>query len=370
MTEHNTSDKPFVDDEITLKELIMKINEFIHELKKNWKIILLISAIFLSFMIFKSIQADSKYKATLTFMINQTEGGAMAGLGGLLGQFGIGEKNELNKNKIMILNKSRKIVEKAIFEKVTINGKEDFLANHIIINLDTLGKWTNVPFYLKPFAKENPLKAYRFTDGDTGKFTELDNSALKAVYNIIAGNPDHGGSGIMTNGFDKESGIMHISTVTNNPELSIAITNKVFDNLSMFYIEKTIEKQKNTYDVIKAKTDSIFALLQGKEAGAATIEDRNVGAWGSTTKLPVRRHTRDIQKLTLMYSESLKNLEIADFAVKNQMPFVQPIDRPIMPIKGEKTSLLKSVIIGLVLGFFIGAIFIFVRKIIIEAMTA
>lgn len=356
------------DDEITLKELILKIKEYVVEVWYNWKIVLIFCLIFLTFFLYKYSKSDYEYNARLTFMINQTEGSALSGLGGILGQFGIGEKNEFNKNKIMMLNKSRRIIENAIFEKVTINGKSDFLANHIIINQDTMGKWASIPFYMKLFTKPNPLKGFRFKHGEITKFSELENSAMKSIYQLISGKDDGSGSGIMSNGFDKESGIMHINTNTNNPELSIAITNKIFDNLSKFYIEKTIEKQKNTYNIIKAKTDSIFYLLQGKETGAAVSEDRNVASWGSTTKLPVRRFTRDIQKLTIMYGESLKNLEIADFALKNQMPFVQPIDRPILPLVPEKTSLLKSLIMGLFLGGFLGAVFIIARKIYREAM--
>ena len=369
MTEFNAKPEAFDDDEITLKEIILKIKDYFLEIVNHWKLVVLISLLFLSYMAYKSLKSEYSYQAKLTFMINQTEGSSMGGLGGILGQFGIGEKGEANKSKIMILNKSRRIVEKAIFEKVSINDQEDFLANHIIINLDTSGRWTSVPFYMKPFAKENPLKGFRFKHGDHVKFDEIENAALKSVYNIVAGNLDLGSSGIMTNGFDKESGIMHISTSTNNPELSIAITNNIFDNLSKFYIEKTIEKQKATYDVLKTKTDSIFALLQGKEAGAASIEDRNVAAWGSTTKLPERRYTRDIQKLSIIYGETLKNLEIADFAVKNQTPFVQPIDRPILPIMGEKPSLVKSVLVGLFLGFFLSSLFIIGRKIVREALS-
>lgn len=366
----DTEFRPVVDndDEITLKELILKIKEFVVEVWYNWKIVLIFCVIFLSFFLYKYSKSDYAYNARLTFMINQTEGSSLSGLGGILGQFGIGEKNEFNKNKIMMLNKSRRIIENAIFEKVTINGKSDFLANHIIINQDTMGKWASIPFYMKLFAKPNPLKGFRFKHGEITKFSELENSAMKSIYQLISGKDDGSGSGIMSNGFDKESGIMHINTNTNNPELSIAITNKIFDNLSKFYIEKTIEKQKNTYNIIKAKTDSIFYLLQGKETGAAVSEDRNVASWGSTTKLPVRRFTRDIQKLTIMYGESLKNLEIADFALKNQMPFVQPIDRPILPLVPEKTSLLKSLIMGLFLGGFLGAVFIIARKIYREAM--
>ena len=70
-----------------------------------------------------------------------------------------------------------------------------------------------------------------------------------------------------------------------------------------------------------------------------------------------------------MYGEIIKNLEISDFTLRNKTPFVQPIDRPILPLDAEKTSLFKSMFIGGFLGLFLSILFITIRKILREVMS-
>ncbi|HHH52373.1 MAG TPA: hypothetical protein ENK91_01835 [Bacteroidetes bacterium] len=301
-------------------------------------------------------------------MINRNEVGSIGSIGAILGRFGFGSKTDNNKDKIVQLNKSRRIIENAIFRKVKINDSEDFIANHIINNLDSLGKWAKMPWYLKPFKKDNVLKDFRFSSGNFSEFNDTSNMALKTVYAIVVGD-DQGGKGTMSNGYDEDSGILYVSNSTHNPDLSVALTNSIFDNLSQFYIEKTIEKQKATYEIVKSKTDSILNLLKKKEIELAAFEDRAHGLFSSKSKLTELRLKRDVQKLSLMYGESIKNLEIADFAVKNKTPYIQAIDRPILPLRAEKPSTIKSFILGGILGLFLVLVFLFFKKIYRDAMS-
>lgn len=357
------------DDEITLKELILKIKTFYSEVFKNKFIILLISIPFILYFGYKSLKTKTTYTAKLTYMINQNEGGFSA-LGGLLSQFGIGgEQNPVNKTRIIELGKSEKIINKSLLTIVTIKGKKDYLANHIINNLDTLGLWQHVPFYKKWLSnKENKLVNFRFKNVNPDSLDELSATAIKSLYGYLAGGVGSKG-GINTNGFDKESGILYTQTITSDPELSVILTNTIFDNLSEFYIDKTVEKQRFTYNVIKAKTDSLLYLLQGKESGYSSFQDKNIGSWNQTSALPSKRYSRDIQKLTLMYAESLKNLELADFALKNVLPFIQPIDRPFLPLQANSNSFVMSLIKGFFLGIFIGVAFVVARKLYFDAMN-
>ena len=318
---------------------------------------------------YKYANSDYSYRAVLTFMINQNETSGPLGLSSILGQFGMGGRGEFNRNRIIGLSTSRRIFEKAIFEKAIIKGEQDFIANHIINYLDKQDMWIPVPFFRKSSDKDKMMTEFRFARANISQFDSLDNAVLMELYGIVVGNPSKGTKGIMSNGFNKESGILHISVTTNNPELSVAMANSIFDNLSQFYVDKTIEQQITTYNVVKAKSDSLFYLLQSAETGAAAFDDQSDGTWGSSSRLPGRRLNREVQKLSILYGESLKNLEIADFALKNQTPFVQPIDRPILPIEGVKTSLLKSIIIGIALGFLLSIILITGKKIYRDAMT-
>lgn len=356
-------------DEITLKELIFKLNEYYFEIKNNWKIVLILVFIFLFYMGYKSFVSKPKYTANLTFMLNTNEGGGISGIGGLLGQFGIGNKGEYSKEKIMSLNKSRRIIEEAIFERVTINNNTDFIANHLINNLDSLNKWANIKWYLKPFSKTHSLKDFRFKTDSIGDFDKVSKKGLVTIYSYIAGNPKLGVNGIMSNGFDVESGIMHISISTYNPYLSIALTNNIFDKLSEFYVDKTIEKQKVTYDILKSKSDSLLYLLKKNELDLAIFEDKNQLTYNRKSKLRGDELRRNVQKLSIMYGEVIKNLEIADFSLSNKTPFVQAIDRPKMPINGEKSSVVKSGIIAIFLGLLFSSIFIITRKIYRDAMS-
>ena len=356
-------------DEITLKELIFKVNEYYFEIKNNWKLVLALVFIFLFYMGYKSFVSKPKYTASLTFMLNTNEGGGLSGIGGLLGQFGIGNKGEYSKEKIMSLNKSRRIIEEAIFEKATINNNTDYLANHLINNLDSINKWANIKWYLKPFSKPHSLKEFRFKTDSIEGFDNDSKKGLVTIYSHIAGNPKLGVNGIMSNGFDLESGIMHISIGTNNPHLSIDLTNSIFDKLSEFYVDKTIEKQKVTYDILKGKADSLLYLLEKNEIDLAIFEDRNQLTYNRKSKLRGDVLRRNVQKLSIMYGEVIKNLEIADFSLRNKTPFVQAIDRPKMPINGEKSSIIRSSIISIFLGLFFSSIFIITRKIFRDAMS-
>jgi len=359
-----------IEDEVTLKQLILKVQEFYHEILSN-KITILLFIIPLVFIFgYKSYISKPSYNAELTFMLNTNGGSGVGGLGSLLGQFGLGGKGEASKEKIMSLNKSRFIISNAIFEKVTINDENKLLANHIINHLDSLGKWVSTPPWYKKFlSKPDDLTGFRFSEITLDSLDELSKKALKRLYFIIVGNTKSGSRGMMSNGFDDDSGIMHISATTNDPKLSIAMCNIIYDKLSEFYIEKAIEKQKVTYDVLREKNDSILNLLVKRETELAYIEDRQHGIWRNKDNLKKKLIGNDVRKLSIMYGEITKNLEIADFSLRNKTPFVQPIDRPILPISGQKSGLIKSLIMGGILGFILGAFFVMIRKIFRDTMS-
>lgn len=366
MTENNNHISH--DDEITLKELILKIKEFAQEVLRYWFWIILVAGVLGLYMGYKAFSTDAQYKAQLTFMVNDDEGGgSMAGLGGLLGSFGFGGggggKNNLD--KILELSKTRKISQKALFQQVEIGDKKDFLANHIINYKDTIGEWGVKPFY-NFWSPESKLKNFRFTGDSIQAFSKLENSALKGVHGLLVGGDT--APGFITSGYSEESGIMYLSANTKNTDLSIVLCNTLYKQLSEYYVTKTIEKQKFTYDIVKSKYDSIQVALKSAQYTLAKFEDRNQNMYGRVDNLEELRLNQEVQKLGIMYGEAAKNIEIADFSLKNKTPFVQEIDFPIAPLSGYKPSLFRSLIIGGFLGAFLSIGFIVVRKIYRDTM--
>jgi uncharacterized protein involved in exopolysaccharide biosynthesis len=59
----------------------------------------------------------------------------------------------------------------------------------------------------------------------------------------------------------------------------------------------------------------------------------------------------DIQILTTMYGELIKNLELSKFTLMREEPLIQIIDKPILPLEKKKAGKLKWIVIG---GFICG----------------
>lgn len=355
------------DDEITLKELILKIGEFWRELWKYWWLIGAITIPFVLYMGYKAYTAEVTYPAKLTFMVNKDEGGGLSAISGILGTFGLGgggNKGGYNLDKMLQLLKSRRITEEAMMTEVEIDGRTDLLGNHVITNLDTLGKWAREP----SFRNKEPDKLEGFLFKNNEQDPELHNSAIKRLQGKLIGSSEN--PGILSSGYNEDSGILHISFPAEHEGLAIALTKVYFERLSQFYSDKTIESQKRTFDLVKAKTDSIYFALQSKDNQLAKLVETTRSVFSPQEKIKEQQLQREIQKLSVMYAESAKNQEVADFSLKSSTPAIQLIDEPVSPLKPEGESLLKALIIGGFLGVFVGALIVIGRKIYKDTMAS
>lgn len=355
------------DDEITLKELILKIKEFWRELWKYWWLIGAITIPFVLYMAYKAVNSDVTYPAQLTFMVNKDDGGSMSAFSGILGSFGLGggSKGGYNLDKMIRLLKSRKITEDVIFSQAEVAGNLKLIANHIITNQDTLGKWFRKPSLLN--RKEDPLKGFEFAQDSIYKRDPLENAALKRIKGRILGSEEN--TGFLTSGYDEESGILNLTVETEHQGLSILLAKTYYEKLSDYYTFQAVEQQQNTYDLVHYKNDSIYDALNSAEYALASLIETTRNIYSEKELLRKKRLEREVQKFSLMYAESSKNLEIADFTLKSKTPVVQLIDAPISPIKPNSESLLKSLIIGGFLGLFLGCLLVIARKIYRDTMA-
>lgn len=378
--EEQNIQQPYIEnDEITLKELLLKLSEYGREVRKNWFIIAIACLVTTGILMYKAFVDRPEYSAKLTFMVNtddsKSAGGAAASI---LGQFGLGGGDSKdNLDKILALSKTNTILEKALFKKGTIDGVTDYYANQMIRDFQLHKDWGKDTSGLRDFMfqtgdliktnRKESLTGYLYSDDNINKFTRIESNALKKLLNKLIGND--GETAIFNSNYDKKSGIMSLTLNTYSEDLSIKLLEEIYLQLSKFYIDKTVEKQKRSYELVSAKADSIEAALNGVEYRQADFDDHNRMVLFEKAKLPKLRLNRDRTVLNLMYSEAVKNQELAEFSLKNKIPYVQAIDTPFPPIKPTKQSKTKALIIGLASGFFLGIIFIVMRKIYRNALA-
>ncbi|HNG90652.1 MAG TPA: hypothetical protein PK858_10625, partial [Saprospiraceae bacterium] len=281
----------------------------------------------------------------------------------LLGDIGLGS-SENNNDKIIELAKSMRIVRKALFQKAVINGQTDFLVNHFI----RIQHLHEEEWYKKPQNPGQPsLNGFLFARDSFEQFSRLEYAALKSVYGVLLGDEKH--KPLFGTRANQDSGIMTLLLSTRSEELTIALLRAIFNELSGFYITSSTEKQQATFNIVQAKADSIRRLLTGTEYRAARFQEQNNLLLRPTDRLPTERMTREKGTYALMYGEALKNLELADFALRNKVPYIQPIDLPIPPISPAPYGKKKALGLGLGLGLFVGALFVIGRKMVRDQMN-
>jgi uncharacterized protein involved in exopolysaccharide biosynthesis len=350
------------DDEITLRELLLKGKFFVEEIFRHWRIVLLCIVFVLAYQVYDYVRHEPVYTARMTFSVDEEEGGSASGITGLLGQFGLSSArpSRYNLDKILALCKSRRVIEQTLFVKADINGEVDYLANHLLRAYAT-GK--------EHEDGKTPGVVSYFTHDSLALFNRDENEMLMGLYGFIIGPPDDPKKALLAANYNEDTNIMSIEMTTNNETLSIALTESLFNKLSEYYINKAVEKQLQTLTIIEAKKDSVLGVLKDTEYKLAQFSDSHQGLMRKTDQISELRLRREITALSAMYAEVLKNTEVADFSLKNKTPFIQVIDSPLAPIEPTRLSLPRKIVLGFLIGGIIGSVFIVGRRILQDLLV-
>ena len=299
--------QPTYNDEISLRDLVLKIRSFTKEVRQYWYIPAFCIALVLAYQTYKYLKFVPEYPASITFSVDEDEGGSNGGLTSILGQMGLGSvrPTRYNLDKIMALSKSRRVVENTLFYKASVGGKDDFLANQI--NRPTYRFITDIiREYSLHNTKENTSKGksdFYFTDDSLDLFDRTENEMLLALYNLIIGPPDNAKEALVSADYNEDTNIMSLSVSTTNEELSLALADRMFISLSNYYVNKAIEKQFKTYSVVSTKKDSVLSVLKSNEYQLANFKDTHRGMLMRTDQIAELRLQREITALSAMYAE-------------------------------------------------------------------
>lgn len=358
-----SQDKTYQEQDVSVKEVILTVQDYVRALWKGKFLIIFLTGLCVGLFVLSALLTRPTFPGELTFMINEDDGGG-AGITGLLGEFGLGGGSEYNLDKILQLSKSRRVSQHMFFDSIMVNGKSDYLANHTIDYLESEEEWGKVNILAKLLygGDPMPIKGFRFDNSDVASFGALENKALKVLHIMIAGTPDGSRVGLVTTEQSEETGIMSLISTTHRPELSAQMSIKLYEKLSKYYIEKSIEKHKTTLDIVQEKSDSIAEALSIAQANLANYKDKNQGVFRNKDKLYEQRILANIQKLVAIDEEVEKNLQIADFTLKTKTPYIEVIDEPTLPLLPNRKSIIQQIIKGMLLGLILSVGIIVVRK--------
>lgn len=346
-------------DEISLKELIEKIKEWVGYLKTKWKLIIAISAIggMIGF-VYASFQKPT-YKAVMTFVLDDAQGGGgMSGAMGLASTFGIdlgggGSGGMFTSSNILELMKSRLVIEKTLLNAVPYsnNGKPETisLAEYYIRINKMRETWSEKP----------ALANIQFAPTtDRSNYTLQQDSILQTISAAIFKN------NLTIAQKDKKVSIISVEVKTEDQVFSKLFCEQLAKETSDFYIETKSKKARINVDILQKQTDSIRGELNGAITGVASAMDNvfNLNTALSSRAAPSKRKQVDVQANTAILTQIVAQLELAKVTLRKETPLIQVIDQPILPLEKEKLGRLKSLILGGFLAAFLTVLYLVVGK--------
>lgn len=355
MTKMTDEQHQIDNDEISLKELIQKIQEWMAYFKTQWKLIIGIAALggIISFA-YASFQKPT-YLATTTFVLEEDKGsgGSLGGAMGLASSFGFdlggGGGGLFTSSNIIELMKSRLVVEKTLLNPVQVNGKEISLADYYIQYNELKDDW---------FKKQVLVNIDFAVNADRAKFSLQQDSILQLISaSLIKEN-------LVIAQKDKKVSIISLTVKTESELFSKLFCEQLLKETSDFYIETKSKKSRLNVGILQHQADSIRAELNGAITGVAAASDNvyNLNPAYNVKKTPGTRRQVDVQANTAILTQLVAQLEMSKVSLRKETPLVQLIDRPILPLEKEKLGRLKSLILGGFLAGFLTMLYLVFRQ--------
>jgi hypothetical protein len=319
-------------------------------LLRRWYWILLSSLLLGLLGIILAWIAQPKYVARLTFSVDE-DNGITNSFGSLAASFGldlVSPSGVFAGENVIELVKSRRIIEGALLSPTDHNGKRLPL----------------VEYYLQQSPKKGKKKrpAYHLQQARSNYSREQD-SLLGVIYKgLVEG-------GLYVGKVDKKLSIIEIQVTTGNEKFSKEFAENLMAEIVRFYVDTKTSRSRNNVALLQKKADSIRTVLYGSISARAAIMDANMNPTFQAPLAGIQRKQTDMAVLTATYSEILKNLEAAKYALAKETPLLQIIDTPIYPLKKKKPSRL---IYGLAGGFIGGlcAVFFFYFMLMLKRLAS
>lgn len=351
--------KETISDEISLKELIIYLKDWKNFLMSKWHIICLFGLfggmIGFAYAYFKK----PIYTATLSFALEDEKsgGGGLSGALGLANSLGIdlgtSGGSAFSGANLIELMKSRTLIEKALLNPITVEGKTSSLADYYI-------NFSNLRNRLKDSKILSNIN-YLVND-NRSSFSLQKDSLLGEIYKKIVGENNPGILSIAQR--DKKISIINVEVSSEDEYFSKALTESLVKETSEYYILTKSKKARTNVAILQKQTDSIRYELNLAISGVAQTNDNvfNLNSALTINRIPGTRRQVDVQANTAILTQLVTNLEMAKVTLLKETPLIQIIDKPILPLKKEKTSKIKS----LISGAFLSTLFIILYMIIFK----
>ena len=351
--------KTKVNDEegISVRELFARFISGVKHIRSRWIPILICSIVSALLGLCYSTFQKPTYTAACTFVLEETNKmgslGQYASLASLAGiSIGGGGGGIFEGDNILELYKSRLMIEKALLSEANFNGKPQLLIDRYIDYHELRSKWKRKDNIDSITFAGDPDKFNRKQDSIITDLVELFN---KKVLNVTKP--------------DKKLSIINVDVNSKDELFAQAFTNKLVQTVNEFYIQTKTKKTSQNVQVLQHQADSVKAVLNASISGVASAidADPNANPLLLSLRVPSQKKQVDVQASGAVYGEIVKNLEISKISLRQEVPLIQIIDKPVLPLPNDHIKKIPGIAIGFILGGFVMMVVIVLKKLFFNA---
>jgi hypothetical protein len=326
------------DQEITLKDLLLKLKEWKRYLQTKWILLLVVAILGCITGYMYANNSKPVYKADMTFVLsNSNQSGKLAGLAGQFGlDLGTSNDDVFSGDNIVELLKSQKIVKRALFRQIP--STKETLINLILDKENIRQEWEKNPY----------LKAAIPFPNNANSLSPLQDSLFAVIYKATS-------SYLKIGKKDKNLSFYQVSAESTDETVSYYFVKYLVDESANFYIETKTKSAKQNLDMLSKEADSLRNLLGGAITATAKASDEtfNLNPAYQVERAASQQNQVKTNILGSAYGEVVKNLELAKITLQRETPLYQIIDEPFLPLLKIKLSKLKSMLLlSFILTFF------------------
>jgi hypothetical protein len=341
-------------DEISLKDLILKLQKWYRYLLSKWVIIVITGIIGGVVGLAYAYNQKTVYTAELTFVVESRSSGAnLMSYAGLANQFGInmgsGGGGVFEGPNLFEFMKSRLVIEKALLTSVDVKGRKLTLAEYYI----------NMKGLREVWVKNPKLKDINFLPGeDPQKFSLVKNALIGGFHSTIVE------KNLVMGNKDKKSSILSMKVTSEDELFSKYFTEVLAKEVSELYIDTKTKKSIQNLANLQYQVDSVRREFNSAISEVAYTIDANPNpnTGRQSLQVPHQRKQVDVQANQAMLIELMKSLAVSRITLKEETPLIQTIDKPVLPLPRQDSSKPLGLILGGILGGVIAVFFLVVKK--------
>jgi len=162
----------------------------------------------------------------------------------------------------------------------------------------------------------------------------------KQIHKTLNGVGKYEDEKIMDFSYDETNSTISIIATTHKSNLASKLPIYYYQEIDKLLQRKQYRTKQAGFEKVAVRVDYLKKLLIEKEINLATVIDRNKNLLLGLDRVNIERMKREINMLSLVYAEGLKNLEGARYIRDATKETLTAINTPREPLEPEASPLL------------------------------